>query len=76
MQITVTMPGAEAHIGFQSQDEINVMMVILTLPRPILMMVYAWNQHCIGTHMRWPGSYDRKCADETKAEPNYMSRLR
>jgi hypothetical protein len=39
--LTVTMPGAEAHIVVQSQDEIDVMIVFLTLPWPIPMMVYA-----------------------------------
>ena len=41
MQITVTMPGAEAHIVVQSQDEIDLMIVFLTLPWAIRMMVYA-----------------------------------
>jgi hypothetical protein len=41
MQITVTMPGADAHIVVQSQDEIHVMIVFLTIPWPIRMMVYA-----------------------------------
>jgi len=44
MQISVTMPGAEAHIVVQSQAEIDVMIVFLTLPWAIRMMVYAWNQ--------------------------------
>ena len=34
MQITGMMPGAEAHIVVQSQDEIHVMIVFLTLPYP------------------------------------------
>jgi len=39
-QFTVTMPGAEAHIVVQSQDEIHVMIVFLIFPWPIPMMVY------------------------------------
>jgi len=74
MQITVTMPGAEAHIVVQSQDEIYVMIdyftdVNLANPDDGLYL----ESTCTSTHTRWPGYYDRKSADETKAEPNYVS---
>jgi hypothetical protein len=44
MQFTVPMPGAEADIFVQSQDEIHVMIVFLILPWAIPMMVYTKNQ--------------------------------
>jgi hypothetical protein len=42
MRITVTMPGAEAHMVVQSQDEIHVMINYFTdVTWPIPMMVDA-----------------------------------
>jgi hypothetical protein len=74
LQITVTMPGAEAHIVVQSLDEIYVLIDDFTDVN------LANTDHglylestCTSTLTRWPGSYDLKSADETKAKPNYLS---
>jgi hypothetical protein len=75
MQITVTMPGADAHIVVQSQGAIYVMIdyftdINLANPDHGLYLESIRRR----THTRWMRSYDRKSAEETKAKPNYWSK--